>query len=292
MNNHSICWQKNTIIPTQDAYINVLDHGFLYGDGVFEGIRFYHNKAFKLNEHLLRLQDSAQAIGLKIPYSNSQLERFIDDLIQQFDGKNGYIRLVVSRGVGNLGVNPAQCKEPNVIIIADDIQVVNKTHSEGIKVCIAEVKRIPSDCLNPKVKSLNYLNNILARMEANQKGCDEAIMLNLQGYVAEGSVDNVFIFKNKQLITPPEQAGMLMGITRQVVMQVAKQNGIEVIEENISPQDLKEADECFLTGTGAELLPVRLIEDTQFEVSNYQIFHTIQNGFLDAIDKECFRASF
>lgn len=287
MNYSSICWQDNKIIPTQSAQINVMDHGFLYGDGVFEGIRFYHKQAFMLADHLQRLQESAEAIGLKIPYTMKQLEGFINELIAKFEGDNGYIRLIISRGVGNLGINPKHCASPKVTIIADQIQIVNKAHKKGVKVCVAKVKRIPSECLNPKVKSLNYLNNIMARIEANQRGFDEAIMLNLAGNVAEGSVDNVFMVKDNQLITPPASAGMLMGITRQVVIQVAIENGIGVTENNIKVADLLQADECFLTGTGAELLPVKLIEDKYFDIENFNLFNKIQNLFMSAINKHC-----
>jgi len=240
-----------------DAMISVFDHGLLYGDGIFEGIRAYHGRVFKLKEHIDRLFCSAKAILLNIPMSHEELSRAVVDTCRHNEVRDGYIRLLVTRGVGTLGLNPKSCKEPSVIIIAGKIQLYPQEYYEkGLDIITVPTVRNLHSALNPAIKSLNYLNNILAKIEANNAGCEEAIMLNVEGFVAECTGDNVFIVKENQLLTPPLTAGALYGITRRVVLDLGVELGFKVAETNLTRYDLFNADECFLTGTGAELVPV------------------------------------
>ena len=240
-----------------DAMISVFDHGLLYGDGIFEGIRAYHGRVFKLKEHIDRLFCSAKAILLNIPMSHADMMRAVVDTCRHNEVRDGYIRLVVTRGVGTLGLNPKSCKEPSVIIIAGKIQLYPQEYYEkGLDIITVPTVRNLHSALNPAIKSLNYLNNILAKIEANNGGCEEAIMLNAEGFVAECTGDNVFIVKENQLLTPPLTAGALYGITRRVVLDLGVELGFKVAETNLTRYDLFNADECFLTGTGAELVPV------------------------------------
>jgi len=240
-----------------DAMISVFDHGLLYGDGIFEGIRAYHGRVFKLKEHIDRLFCSAKAILLNIPMSHEELSRAVVDTCRHNEVRDGYIRLLVTRGVGTLGLNPKSCKEPSVVIIAGKIQLYPQEYYEkGLDIITVPTVRNLHSALNPAIKSLNYLNNILAKIEANNAGCEEAIMLNVEGFVAECTGDNVFIVKENQLLTPPLTAGALYGITRRVVLDLGVELGFKVAETNLTRYDLFNADECFLTGTGAELVPV------------------------------------
>ncbi len=252
-----ISWLNGKLVAPAQAMVSVFDHGLLYGDGVFEGIRFYHGKAFRLPAHLERLLLSARAIALEIPYTTEALTQAVLDVIAAAPSANGYIRLVVTRGVGPLGIDPSRCKSPQVFIIADALHMVSeRVRTEGAKVIIAATRRLGADGLDPRIKSLNYLNHILARMEATHAGADEAILLNSGGRIAEGSADNIFIVKKGELLTPPVIEGALDGITRQVVLELAEMLGINAREIPLAPYDLFTADECFLTGTGAELIPV------------------------------------
>jgi branched-chain amino acid aminotransferase len=245
----------------QDAKVSVFDHGLLYGDGIFEGIRIYHGRIFKLKEHLDRLFYSAKAILLHIPMTHEELTRATVETCRKNNLTEGYIRLVVTRGVGNLGINPNRCKVASVIIIADKIQLFPKEYYEkGMEIVTVATTRNLHNAVNPAIKSLNYLNNILAKIEANNAGCEEAVMLNSDGYVAECTADNLFIVKNGELFTPPLSAGALYGITRGTVMDLARQEGIKVSEPNLTRYDLFNADECFLTGSGAEIVPVVKID--------------------------------
>jgi branched-chain amino acid aminotransferase len=245
----------------QDAKVSVFDHGLLYGDGIFEGIRIYHGRIFKLKEHIDRLFCSAKAILLNIPMTHEELVRATVATCRENNLRDGYIRLLVTRGVGNLGLNPNKCKIPSVIIIADKIQLYPREYYDnGLKIVTVPTTRNLHSALNPAIKSLNYLNNILAKIEANNAGCEEAIMLNSEGYVAECTGDNVFIIRNGEMFTPPLSAGALYGITRGTVMDLARQAGISVAEPNLTRYDLFNADECFLTGTGAEIIPVVQID--------------------------------
>lgn len=245
----------------KDAKVSVFDHGLLYGDGIFEGIRIYHGRVFKLKEHIDRLFYSAKAILLKIPMSHAELMRATIETCRKNRLRDGYIRLVVTRGVGNLGLNPNKCKVASVIIIADKIQLYpEEYYKKGLVIITVPTTRNLHSALNPAIKSLNYLNNILAKIEANNAGCEEAIMLNSEGFVAECTGDNVFIVKNGELLTPPLSAGALYGITRGTVMDIAREAGIKVSEPTLTRYDLFNADECFLTGTGAEIVPVVKID--------------------------------
>jgi len=244
-----------------DAKISVFDHGLLYGDGIFEGIRAYNGRVFKLKEHIDRLFCSAKAILLQIPISHSDLMRAVVDTCRHNEVHDGYVRLVVTRGVGTLGLNPNRCQDPSVIIIAGKIQLYPaELYQKGMEIVTVPTVRNLHSALNPAIKSLNYLNNILAKIEANNAGCEEAIMLNSEGFVAECTGDNLFIIKENQLLTPPLTAGALYGITRRVVLDLANESGLKAGEANLTRYDLFNADECFLTGTGAELVPVVRID--------------------------------
>ncbi|MGI8965141.1 MAG: branched-chain-amino-acid transaminase [Limisphaerales bacterium] len=243
------------------AKISVFDHGLLYGDGIFEGIRAYNGRVFKLKEHIDRLFYSAKAILLTIPMSHEAIMKAVIATCRKNNIRGGYIRLIVTRGMGGLGLNPNKCKTPSVIIIADKIQIYPVAiYQRGLEIITVPTTRNLHSALNPAIKSLNYLNNILAKIEANNGGCEEAVMLNSDGFVAECTADNIFIVKENQLFTPPLSAGALYGITRGVVMDLARENGLQVSEPNLTRYDLFNADECFLTGTGAELIPVVKID--------------------------------
>lgn len=243
------------------AMVSVFDHGLLYGDGVFEGIRAYNGRVFKLKEHIDRLFYSAKAILLDIPMSHAELMKATVDTCRKNKLRDAYIRLVVTRGVGTLGLNPRNCKKPVVIIIAGKIQVYpQELYAKGMDIVTVPTTRNLHSAVNPAIKSLNYLNNILAKIEANNAGVEEAVMLNSEGYVAECTADNLFIIKNGALFTPPLSAGALYGITRGTVMDLAAAEGMKVTEPNLTRYDLFNADECFLTGTGAEIMPVVKID--------------------------------
>jgi branched-chain amino acid aminotransferase len=245
----------------RDAKVSVFDHGLLYGDGIFEGIRAYNGRVFKLKEHIDRLFYSAKAILLELPMSHAQLMKATIETCRKNKLRDGYIRLVVTRGVGSLGLNPRSCKKPSVIIIAGSIQLYPpEFYAKGLTIITVPTTRNLHSALNPAIKSLNYLNNILAKIEANNGGCEEAVMLNAEGFVAECTGDNLFIVKNGELFTPPLSAGALYGITRQTVIELAQAAGLKVSEPNLTRYDLFNADECFLTGTGAELIPVVKID--------------------------------
>jgi len=240
-----------------NAKISVFDHGLLYGDGIFEGIRFYNGRVFRLEEHLLRLWDSARSICLEIPRTMRDMTEALLETIRQNHLRDGYIRLLVTRGIGNLGLNPTQCKSPSVIIIAATIALYHQDfYRKGLTIVTCATRRSNPAALNPAVKSLNYLNNVMARIEANLAGADEALMLNDAGNVAECTADNVFIVKHGQIFTPPVAAGALRGITRSVVFEIAAELGVKVRETDITRHDVFVADECFLTGTAAEIVPV------------------------------------
>ncbi len=251
-------------LDEKNAKISVFDHGLLYGDGVFEGIRAYNGRVFKLKEHVDRLFRSAKSILLTIPLSPTEITRAVLESCRRNRVRDGYIRLVVTRGAGTLGLNPNRCKNPSVIVIAGKIQLYPpELYERGMDIVTVPTTRNLSSALNPAIKSLNYLNNILAKIEANNAGCEEAILLNAEGFVAECTGDNLFIVKAGELMTPPLSAGALYGITRRVVMEIAAESGLKVTEPNLTRYDLFNADECFLTGTGAEVVPVVKIDGRQ-----------------------------
>lgn len=248
-------------LDEKNAKVSVFDHGLLYGDGIFEGIRAYNGRVFKLKEHIDRLFASAHAIMLNIPISHADMMKAVVNTCRQNKIRDGYIRLVVTRGVGSLGLNPYKCKNPSVIVIADKIQLYPEAmYSRGLDIITVPTARNLHSALNPAIKSLNYLNNILAKIEAINGGCEEAVMLNSEGFVAECTGDNLFIVRRGQMMTPPLSAGALYGITREVVMELGKKAGLAVSEPNLTRYDLFNADECFLTGTGAEIIPVVKID--------------------------------
>lgn len=245
----------------KNAKISVFDHGLLYGDGVFEGIRAYHGRVFKLTEHIDRLFYSAKAILLDIPMTHAGLMKATVETIRANKLRDCYVRLIVTRGIGTLGLNPRSCRKPSVIIIAGKIQVYPKElYARGMDIVTVPTVRNLHSAVNPAIKSLNYLNNILAKIEANNAGVEEAVMLNAAGFVAECTADNLFIIKHGALLTPPLSAGALYGITRGTVMKLAGELGVKVSEPNLTRYDLFNADECFLTGTGAEIMPVIKID--------------------------------
>ncbi len=240
-----------------DAKISVYDHGLLYGDGVFEGIRIYNGKIFRLAEHIERLYDSARAILLDIPLTPEQMAEAMQSTVKANNKRDGYIRALVTRGGGSLGLDPRKTTDPQVIIIVDDISLYpRELYDNGLDIITAGTMRIPSNALSPRIKSLNYLNNIMAKAEAIQAGCVEALMLNHKGEVAECTGDNIFIAKRGVLKTPAPDAGILEGVTRGVVMELARAAGIPVEQPPLIRHDVYTADECFLTGTAAEIIPV------------------------------------
>ena len=240
----------------ENAKISVFDHGLLYGDGVFEGIRFYGGKVFRLEEHMNRLYDSSKAICLTVPLDKAALTEAVLETIRQNELQDGYVRLVVTRGSGDLGLNPALCPKATVFVIASKITLYpEEMYRNGLVVATCATRRIPHGALSPMVKSLNYLNNIMAKIEAQQAGAGEGLMLNEQGYVAECTGDNIFIAKNGCLFTPPISSGALAGVTRAVVFEIAAELGIPISEPEMTRYDIYTADECFLTGTAAEVIP-------------------------------------
>ena len=241
----------------EEAMISVFDHGLLYGDGVFEGIRSYNRLVFKLEEHIDRLYESSQGIMLTIHLYKDEMIKAVVNTLKLNKLNNAYIRLVVTRGIGDLGLDPRKCKGASIIIITDSIALYHeKLYKEGLAIITVPTPRNIPEALNPQIKSLNYLNNILAKIEAINSGYEEALMFTAHGYVAECTGDNIFIVKNKSVITPPAYLGILKGITRQCVMDIAEKQGLKVKEEVITRHNIFTADECFLTGTAAEIIPV------------------------------------
>jgi len=240
-----------------EAKISVFDHGLLYGDGVFEGIRMYAGRVFLLDKHIDRLFDSAKAIAMDIGKSKEEIASVVVDTCRANGLTSGYVRLIVTRGVGTLGLNPYQCKTPQVICIADTIQLYPpELYAEGLKVVTVGTMRNVNEAINPRIKSLNYLNNVLAKIEAINSGVMECIMLNAHGQVAEASGDNIFVVKNKVLTTPPSWCGALEGITQEIVIRLAREQGYEVRRDVLARYDIYTADEVFLTGTAAEIIGV------------------------------------
>jgi len=258
---HRRIWFNGEMLPADQARVSVYDHGLLYGDGVFEGIRAYHGRVLKLATHIKRLIESARSIQLTMDYTAEQLQQAVRDTLQANGLTDAYIRLCVTRGVGTLGLNPYLCNSRTTFIIADRIQLYPKEmYESGLAVITAATVRNHPAALSPRIKSMNYLNNILAKIEAIQSDCVEAVMLNHQGFVAECTGDNLFLVREGKLWTPPLHAGILEGVTRNLVIELAEQAGIEVIQADMTRHDLYVADECFLTGTAAEVIPVTRID--------------------------------
>jgi branched-chain amino acid aminotransferase len=250
--------------PKPQAKVSVFDHGLLYGDGVFEGIRAYSGSVFKLKEHVERLYRSAHMIMLEVPISKEQMIQAVLETLRKNNLNDSYIRLVVTRGVGDLGLNPKKCPKPTIIIITDTIALhKGNAKEDGITAMISWVKRDPVDATSHEIKSLNYLNSILAKIEANISGVDEAICLDKNGFICEGVAENIFIIRKGRIFTPPSYTGALPGITAEEIMKLARKLGYEVKEKNITPYELFNAEEVFFTGTAAEILPVREINKRQ-----------------------------
>ena len=252
-----IIFMNDRLVPEDEAKVSVFDHGLLYGDGVFEGLRSYSGTVFRLDAHLDRLWASARAICLEIPLSKAAVAKAVNDTLAANKLSDGYVRLVVTRGAGSLGLDPNRTTNPQVIVIADTISLYPREfYEQGLKIVTAATQRVQSAALSPRIKSLNYLNNIMAKLEGLRAGCVEALMLNHKGEVAECTGDNVFVVRSGVLLTPPPDAGILEGITRNAVMELARAAGIDCREATLTRHDLYTADECFLTGTAAEVIPV------------------------------------
>lgn len=283
----SLCWQSEGIMPAAEAKISVLDHGLLYGDGIFEGLRFYGNKVLDLEQHLARLQRSAQALALALPLPIEGIRQALEQLIEAYEEDQGYLRLLVTRGLGNLGLNPSHCPRPQLLIIVDQLSLSSSSAQEkGLHLITSSIKRLTSLGLDSRIKSLNYLPSILARLEANHAGADEALLLNERGYIAEASAENIFIETDQGLITPPAIDGALEGITRQRVINLAKRVGISVQEQSISPYDVFNAKSCFLTGTGAGLLPVASLDGRDLQQIKTKLFTQLQEEITAYIDDQ------
>ena len=252
-----IIFMNDRLVPEEEAKVSVFDHGLLYGDGVFEGLRSYSGRVFRLDAHLDRLWASARAIALEIPLAKDVVAQAVNDTLAANKLVDGYVRLVITRGAGSLGLDPNRTKNPQVIVIADTISLYPREfYEKGLRIVTAATQRVHSAALSPRIKSLNYLNNIMAKLEGLQAGCVEALMLNHKGEVAECTGDNVFVIRSGSLLTPPPDAGILEGITRGAVMDIAHAAGIACHEATLTRYDLYTADECFLTGTAAEVIPV------------------------------------
>ncbi len=257
----SLIWINGALVSPDRACVSLFDHGVLYGDGVFEGLRQYNGRVFRQADHIQRLYASARAIRLEIPYSQAAIAAAITATLQANKLNDSYIRLVVTRGRGSLDISPANCGTPAVFIIADRIQMYSAdTYRDGMAIITASTPRVAAAALSPRIKSLNYLNNIMAKWEAIDAGVAEAVMLNHLGFVCECTADNIFTVREGQLITPAEESGILLGVTRAVVLELAAKANIPTREMNLTRYDLYTADECFLTGTGAEIVPVTSVD--------------------------------
>ena len=243
-------------VPKEQASISIYDHGFLYGDGVYEAIRAYDGIIFKLREHIDRLFESAKSIKIEMPFSKNDLRGLVVEVLRKNQLKNSYIRIVVSRGRGRMGVDPRNCPKPTIVIMAEPREPLFGENVRGISAIVSSLRRTPSWSLDPRIKTLNYLNNIMAKIEAIESGVEEAIMLNEQGYVAETSTENIFIVKNGIVSTPHPSQGVLRGITRDTILEIARELGYTLEERAITVHELYNADEVFVTGTAAEVVPI------------------------------------
>ncbi|MCM3700349.1 branched-chain-amino-acid transaminase [Paenibacillus macerans] len=256
-----VIYLDGQFVTKDEAKVSVFDHGFLYGDGIFEGIRIYNGNIFKCKEHLDRLYDSAKSIMLDIPLTYQEMEDALVETLRRNELRSGYIRLIVSRGAGNLGLDPNRCPKATVVIIVEQLAIyAEEAYKSGLKAVSVSTRRNVPDALNPKIKSLNYLNNVLVKIQSNLAGAGEAIMMNAQGYVTEGSGDNIFIIKNGVITTPPCYLGALEGITRQAIIEICERKGYKLKEEPFTLHDVYVADEVFLTGTAAEVIAVREVD--------------------------------
>jgi branched-chain amino acid aminotransferase len=254
-------WIDGELKPRDQATVSVFDHGLLYGDGVFEGLRIYERRIFRLEQHLDRLYDSAKAITLEIPLGRAAMVEALCATVKANQKENGYIRLVVTRGAGDLGVDPTKCPKPSVIIIVTDIQVYPPAlYAKGVKVITSATRQVSHESFDARVKSLNYLKNVLAKIDANRAGAHEAIMLNNDGFIGECTADNLFVVKHGTLLTPSPHDGALLGVTREAILELAGEARIPGREARLTRFDVYTADECFLTGTGAEVMPIAEVD--------------------------------
>jgi len=271
-------------VPKDEASVSVYDHGFLYGDGVYEAIRAYDGIVFKLREHLDRLYESAKSIKIETPLSKDDMTRLVINALRKNQLKNSYIRIVISRGWGKMGVDPRNCPKPTIVILTEPREPLFGTNVTGISAIVSSLRRTPSWSLDPRIKTLNYLNNIMAKIEAIEAGVEEAIMLNEQGHVAETSTENIFIVKNGVVSTPHPSQGVLRGITRDAVISVAKQLGYPLEERAITVHELYNADEVFVTGTAAEIVPIVTVTGRSIGSGRPgPVFEKILDGFKQLI---------
>ena len=254
-------WMDGKLVARDEAVVSVFDHGLLYGDGVFEGLRIYSRRIFRLDQHLDRLYDSAKAIALEIPLDRAAMIDALRETVRANAREDGYIRLVVTRGVGDLGVDPTKCPKATVFIIATDIQVYPAAlYAAGVKVITSATRQVSHEAFDARVKSLNYLKNVLAKIDANRAGAHEAILLNAEGFVGECTADNLFVVKQGVLLTPSPQDGALEGVTRGAILELAGEARIQGRQQRLTRYDVYTADECFLTGTGAEVMPIAEVD--------------------------------
>ncbi|MEW6278059.1 MAG: branched-chain-amino-acid transaminase [Candidatus Eremiobacterota bacterium] len=272
----------------EEARVSVWDHGLLYGDGIFEGIRAYNGRVFRHSEHLDRLYDSAKSILLEIPISKEEMREAVLTTVRKNNLRDGYVRLCVTRGAGDLGLDPRKCRRPCVIIIADKIKLYpQEVYENGLKLVVASTRKHAPDTLSPRIKSLNYLNNILAKIEAIQSGAAEAVMLDRNGFLTECTSENIFLVKNEVLFTPTAVVGILEGITRSVVMELAEKQSTQVQMAFLTMHDLYTADECFVTGTGAELIPVIEVDGRKIGSGKPgPVFNRLLKSFRDLTQTE------
>lgn len=285
-----LIYLNDEFVPKEKAVISVYDHGFLYGDGVFEGIRVYEGNVYKLTEHVNRLYESAHSIMLTIPHTKEKMQEIIIETIEKNNFMSAYIRVVISRGAGDLGLDPRNCTEPTVIVIAESLAIYsNALYEKGLKLASVVNRRSSPDVLNPQIKSLNYLNNILVKLSSVQADADEALILNNQGYVTEGSADNIFIIKDGVIKTPPVYLGALEGITRSAIIEIAQENGYDLEEVPFTLHDVYIADEVFLTGTAAEVIPVVTVDGRQIgsgkpgEITNHLLQSFRERTLTDGV---------
>ena len=275
-----IAYVDGTWSASDEAKISVLDHGLLYGDGVFEGIRFYARRAFLLDAHLARLEASARALALELPMTAAETAAVVQEAIDRTGLTDGYIRLIVTRGVGALGVSPHTCPAPSVVVIAAPLAIYPEdAYRDGVVVVTSSLRRAASDALPPQVKTLNYLTSVLASIECRRQGAHEALLLNAQGFIAECTADNVFLVSGRTVRTPAIAHGALAGITRRLVVDLARQEGVEIVEAELTVADAWTADEIFLTGTGAEIVPVRELDGRPIGAAGRPVTETVRAAF-------------
>ena len=280
-----VIWMNGRLTEPDEARVSVFDHGLLYGDGVFEGIRFYSGRPFRLEAHLARLERSASAIALELPHGRVALASAIAAVIGRAGTGDGYIRLIVTRGAGALGLDPRSCGAPTTLVLAAPLRVFERAH-EGVAVIVASTRQAAPDAVDARIKSLNYMNRLLAKLEANRAGADEAFMLNAQGHLAEGTTDNAFLVRDGVLLTPPASDGALEGITRQAVLAIAGSLGIPAREASLGTYDLRTADEAFLVGTAAELVAIRSIDGRRVPSCPGPVFKRIVPAFEELVRRE------